>query len=399
MVAIPVSLDKAVTALFQPVADPGVLKLLKTVLGNVIREPQELKFRSLSTPKVITKLAAINLAPLYILRHAGFVSGEAYYVLSPEASIEPVKTALAAVASREFGVEVGPEGVDGGQREGKTPSTSSFAGKTAPVEISHAEAAEELQRHLDAEADFKRRKEERLRIQREKQEAEEALKQVETEMKVEQAQIEDLQQEKALAESEIKKLESEASPSLQCEHCSLVNEEGATDCSACGLPLNLHSEVARVHLPPEATEGELDDEMMAIVQNLQKKETEPGGVKAEGEDGKKLSEMTREEKMAWLEQAKMQNKKRKEAASFAKDKESEKNRVALAKAALELQERQEQYAVNAALAAKKREEKERKIARDRIREKIAEHKREKMADQAAEAREKERLEGLKKPDS
>ena len=73
---IPIPLDVAVESLWTPGVDPArPVKLLKTVLNNVINNPNEPKFRSLNSAKLIPKLAAQSLAPLYIIQHAGFVPG------------------------------------------------------------------------------------------------------------------------------------------------------------------------------------------------------------------------------------------------------------------------------------------------------------------------------------
>lgn len=153
MSGIPIPLEQAVDAMFQNgTANPKTLKLLKMALGNVLKNPSEPKFRSLNSQKLIPKLAADGLAPLYILKHAGFVAGETHYTLAPTADLKHVQRSLAAVVSRELGVEVDPNTLEvglGTSSGGASSSTSAAAAPRASGDVTAAEAAEELKRFVE----------------------------------------------------------------------------------------------------------------------------------------------------------------------------------------------------------------------------------------------------------
>merc|ERR1712130_783094 len=144
-------------------------------------------------------------------------------------------------------------------------------------------------------------------------------------------------------------------------------------------------------LNPNIAEADLDKEMQLIVANLQKeKEMKASTDQAdEGDDGEKpkeISDMTYEEKMEWLTNKRKIARKKREKEKLEKNKNTEKNRRETARAAMELQQRRNEYAQKAAISAKKKEERERKEARKKIKEKIRlqklERKRQREIEQA-----------------
>lgn len=69
----------------QPVCD-----ILKKILQHVCDNPNEYPEKKQNSTKLLPKITAINLAPWYILRHAGFYKSGEHILQSPNWNIDTV---------------------------------------------------------------------------------------------------------------------------------------------------------------------------------------------------------------------------------------------------------------------------------------------------------------------
>jgi len=133
---------------------------------------------------------------------------------------------------------------------------------------------------------------------------------------------------------------------------------------------------------------EMDDELRELVRKLPAKgssaDPKSAGYK------KPMSEMTHEEKMAWLEEKRALAKQKREARSAEQAKESEKSRQAIGKAVLDIQRQREEDLMKKAYAEKKKQEDESRRHRKEIQAKIAAEKERRKRDRERELAELEK---------
>jgi len=132
---------------------------------------------------------------------------------------------------------------------------------------------------------------------------------------------------------------------------------------------------------------EMDDDLREIVRKL------PGKGSSSSSAGykKPVSEMTHEEKMAWLEEKRALAKQKQEARAAEQAKESEKSRQTIGKAVLDIQRQREEDLMKKAYAEKKKQEEASRKHRKEIQAKIAAEKERRKRERERELAELEKL--------
>ncbi|GAB5358342.1 hypothetical protein AAMO2058_000449200 [Amorphochlora amoebiformis] len=349
------------------------IKILKRILSNTVSNPGEAKFRKLNAAKLMPKLAAENLAPIYIIEHAGFVKEGTKYILPGDASVEKIANIIRAIEKVVT-------------RSSETPGSSIGDGLTQKER--DALEWEREQKRLEEVADKKKKE----RDARRAAEAAEAAKRKEEEDR-KRAEEEDRNQ----AEQEAVKQEVDPAP---MESQASASKPEASEETKTGLEIGAtpKAEEAKNDMdveenesaPPKKSAAEMNDILSKLISgksHVDKKNNPAGeGPAVEVDEGMKdiisrlkagksyageapkkkkskkpsnFAQMTLEEKHAYA--VKEREKKARELA-----KQRERNRKEIGKAQLHLSEQNEWQKLKNAAALKKKQEKEAKRAKKRL---------------------------------
>jgi len=403
------------------------IKLLRKILSNVVAKPEEEKYRKLNAAKLMPKLAAENLAPIYIIEHAGFIKKDTKYILPQDADIGKIS---ALVVQVEEVLNLGSSG--SGTGAGSAPSQ--YAGLTQK-QIDELEwekekkrleeTAERNQRLRDA-----RRAEERRK--REEEEAKEAARKKKEEAENKEDGKQTMDQDNALAtnttaasstgggddmeQEEVKDssatAESSGAASMEVEKKS-EKKEATLDVTQFPPKSSLDAKMGKTNgettvvnedgkamayqwqdgswnLVGEAVaakpkrDADLDDEMQQIVKNLKAGKSAAGPGTKKAKKSKKpanFASMTLEEKHAYA--VKERQKKEREL-----QKQRERNRREVGRAQAHLSEQSEWQKLKAAAALKRKQEKAARIAKKKL---LARMKRERAQKNKEIAEENKRL--------
>eukprot|EP00470_Lotharella_oceanica_P013668 CAMPEP_0170192236 /NCGR_PEP_ID=MMETSP0040_2-20121228/53658_1 /TAXON_ID=641309 /ORGANISM="Lotharella oceanica, Strain CCMP622" /LENGTH=434 /DNA_ID=CAMNT_0010440533 /DNA_START=1 /DNA_END=1305 /DNA_ORIENTATION=+ len=418
-IPLPICLENLVPLAQTPKGQTSI-RLLRKILTNVVKSPHEAKFRKLNATKLMPKLAAENLAPIYIIEHAGFTKDPAgKYILPGDADLTKISTIVQAI-----------DGVTGGGTPG-----ASGGGASDPYAGLSKKEREELewkqeQKRLEIQAE-KRKKERDARRAKEAEErkkaeeakrAEEAKKAEEaTAMEVENAKAETEQEgvaeentgedkennvmkvdeperEGELGEHDKKDKQKEKSSSVDVSKLppkssldtKLGSKKGEVQVvNDGGKPMvyqwngDQWTCVGEAMDVQEKPDEELDDDMKDIVKRL-KAGKSFAGAPAKKKKSKKpanFAQMTLEEKHAYAV-------KEREKKQRALERQREKNRKEVGKAAVMLAEQTEWQKLQAAAAAKRKAEKESRRAKKKL---LARMKRERAQRNKEIAEENKRL--------
>lgn len=393
--AVAIPLDAAVESIWaeQDVSSrTNTVKLLYKILLNVLENPTEAKYRKINAEKLAPKLTSFGLGPIYVLRHAGFVKTETHFEMPLDASLDPLQVALSTVQSfrllRDGDAAAAADAADAAKSE---QARKVAAEQEAAREAAEMAAYQERQRlrKLEREAALKAQAEqsEKNKAYRLAKERREARKQAI------QARARALDRKRAEEARAAAIAAGELDPDTLAAPIKVNASRYALICEETGEGFMTAEEAAKYaeetghqnfrQVPQE--EPDLDEELANILEQAQKDKTKSA-------TGKKIQDMTSDEKMEWLAKRREEVREKHRKEKIEREKNSEASRRTMAKAAADMKERREMFAAKDLARLKKKEEAERKKHRKEIKEKIRLQKERRKRE--AE-REKERLAKLK----
>jgi len=146
-------------------------------------------------------------------------------------------------------------------------------------------------------------------------------------------------------------------------------------------------------------DDDIDPSVLALAKSVRDRETALSRAQQTAADRrageKPLSEMTHDEKMQWLEKRQAQVKERRAKEAIESEKERELNRRDVGKAAQEVQEKLEMMRMKDAAALKRKEDAEKRVAMNRIKEKINADKERRRKEAEERAKEVEKIRAAK----
>uniref|UniRef100_A0A6U2Y1M5 Uncharacterized protein n=2 Tax=Lotharella globosa TaxID=91324 RepID=A0A6U2Y1M5_9EUKA len=409
-IPLPICLENLVPLSQTPKGQTSI-RLLRKILANVVKNPHEAKFRKLNATKLMPKLAAENLAPIYIIEHAGFTKDPAgKYILPGDADLNKISTIVQAI-----------DGVGGATPGASTNASDPYAGlsKKEREELEWKQEqkrlevqAEQRKKERDArrakEAEERRKAEEAnakkaMEVEKAKDSPDQGVKEMSIgedkendQMKVDEPEKEGEQGDKGKQENKNKPKEKSSSvdvnnlppkSSLDTKlgskkgEVQVVNDDGkAMVYQWNGDQWTCVGEAMDVKEKPDE---DLDDDMKEIVKRL-KAGKSLAGAPAKKKKSKKpanFAQMTLEEKHAYAV-------KEREKKQRALERQREKNRKEVGKASMMLAEQTEWQKLQAAAAAKRKAEKESRRAKKKL---LARMKRERAQRNKEIAEENKRL--------
>lgn len=317
------------------------LDVLRKLISNVIESPENPRFRSLNAAKVLERITQPNLAPWYILNHAGFHKAEDRIIYAEDTPMDHTRGVLSlldeAAAHHASIVEE--------QRRIQAAKDQASAARTTELR------AERLKREAEEK--------EAERVRKEAEAAEVARRKAEREARAAQEAAEREEQARAERESRIAKAMEGGKTREEAEE---AEAQLAAD-EAMAKELAREMEAAPAEEAPaggrsrargamtDDDDDEIDPALLRLAEEIKKgkgalaapaasKKKNPYELSAEEKE--RVSLMTAAEKTEWLEARRVQIRAKIEAEEFEHEKQREIARVQQGKAALDLREKQEE---------------------------------------------------------
>jgi len=337
-------------------------KLLRTILGNIIQNPTEKKYQKLKIAAIKPKLPATGAVDL--LFAAGFVEGPTHYSATgenPAAQAQIVLDAIDAEENRRKASEMK-------ERE-DTINQIANENKKRKMEA-EKEAAKDKEDIAKRLAYFKDKSDQaKKRLPGAIEEEIKAAKEKEPEAGGEPST--QSSSDSTTTDSTSVSSSSSSDSSTTSTTASNDDTEDSADSGAelaKALALSLQPSEAQKDTT-EMTDGELDGEMLSIIEDLKfrkekEKDSDKDSSKKDIPEGKKLAEMTKEEKMEWVEMRRQQVRDKRAKQSTENEKNKEKSRKEQAKAAMALQEKIQEANLKAAIAARKKADEDKKKSKE-----------------------------------
>ncbi len=378
---------------------------VRKILTTILSDPTNTRYQSLNATKVLPRLTSPNLAPWYVLRHAGFAKVGDRLVLVGGVNIDKIQAVLTAIQEAEDRANKKQSDIQAAYDAELAAADARLAERIAlrraeEEERNRLQAIEnEKQAQLQAEKDAKAKEDAAL------QPPQEHIQMNDGEVKL--PSYEDIIQGDATTSTTTTTTTATNVP-LTNEEQMLADEQLARELQAQldeEAQLDRDEEQDQAKTKPAAmdstmTDEEIDPEILKIAAaaRARAKNQATAGLTAKqrlapGE--KPLSEMTREEKMVWLEKKKAQNKIRAEHRKNEENRNKYLNQKNLVHAQQDLQERLEMAQMRDAAALKAKEERERIANMNRLRAKAAADKERRKKEAEERAREIERIRAAK----
>lgn len=400
------------------------VRILSKILGKVLEKPQEAKFRKLNATKLMPKLAGASLAPIYVIEHAGFVKQGEKYILPADTNLEKLQSIHAQVAqimALSGGAGAAAPAASGSSRQGLTQKQIAAmeweVEKKRLEEVAErrqkerqARRAREAAERAAAEAEAEKKRQEEERLQAESGPQPNAPMAVEDKasangadadnnsMDVDEAVGDPPADGKVVGDPPAGPVAAASAPAPSSgidlttlpSKSSLDSNPGAKEgqvrvVSEDGKAMAYRWQGGAWTLLGEAVgskqdDGPLDDDMASIVERLKQGK---GAMNSSGRKKKKskkpanFAEMTLEQRHAWA----VKERKKKE---LQLEKQREKNRKNLGRAAADLAEKTEWQRLKHEAALKKKRDREARRAKKRILAKIKRDRAQKNKEIAAE---------------